>query len=62
MHIFMIINNTLSGKLVILAREHYANEKHCQCSKRECLEISGNSGGVGDKDLDNKMFEIRRFT
>ena len=53
------VNSKLSGKLVTMERRCYANEQY---SRRECLEISGISASVADKDLESKVLEILEET
>ena len=55
LHISRNVNGKLSDKLVVLERKCHANEQY---SRRECLEISGISAEVGDKDNEKKVLEI----
>lgn len=56
--ISIIINKKPSSTLVILVQEYYTNEYYFWYCRREYLEILGILGGVGDKDLENKMIEF----
>ena len=49
------VNSKLSERLLTMERRCYANE---QCSRRECLEISGIPTSVADKDLESNVLEI----
>ena len=55
LHISRNVNDKLSHKLVVLERKCHANEQY---SRRECLEISGISAEVRDKDIEKKVLEI----
>ena len=55
LHISRNIIDKLSDKLVILERKCHANEQH---SRRECLEVSGISAEVADKDIEKKCWRF----
>ena len=48
-------NDKLTDKLVVLERKCHANEPY---SRGECLEISGISAEVSEKDIENKVLEV----
>ena len=49
------MNTKLRDKIKFLERRCWANE---QCSRRECLEISGVSESVTNKDLEGKVLKL----
>ena len=43
------VNNFLSERLINMERQFWAN---VQCSRRECVEITGIPSAINDSDLD----------
>ena len=48
-------NDKLTDKVVVPERKCHANEQY---SRGECLEISGISAEVSEKDIENKVLEV----